>query len=111
LGKYPHHLCISEYTIPARHAAINGTKNTTADGMPRNSPCEVERMNPAVSRTIKNPSLTVLVRNQNPTNTQRYMIPQMRMMGAPVMVYAPGISADIFGIPKCEVITRRSGSP
>ena len=102
---------MSEYTIPARHAAINGMKYTTADGIPRNNPCVDENINAAVSITRKNASLTVFVLNQNPMNTQRYIIPQMSRTGAPIIVYAPGTSAVMFDIPKWDVMTLRSGSP
>lgn len=102
---------MSGYTIPARQAASNGMKYTATDGAPRNNPCVLEKINAAVSSTRKNASLTVFVLNQNPTNTQMYIIPQMRRTGAPIIVYAPGTSAVIFDIPKCDVMTLRSGSP
>jgi len=102
---------MSEYTIPARHAASNEMNPTAIDGIPRYNPVYCDAMNGTVSSTMNSASRTDRVLNQNPTNTQRYIIPQIRMIGLPIIVYAPGTSAVIFVIPKWEVITLRSGSP
>lgn len=98
--------------IPARHADMNPiATNWKATGAPRNNPWFADMMNPAVSSPTKNASLTVRVLSQNPTKMQAYMIPQIRISGAPSEVYAFGSCTVMFGSAKWDDVISRKAFP